>query len=135
MSLIKLSKPSLVEQRHLVNHSFERAYVVYENKPHKHWWQHLLRKPYHHLYLVKFTGIFWIRMDFLLGFTDINVLPYDWHDTINDVTKDEDVKIQYMEVWRRPRYRVRTIFAPWVLTPYQLYKYCEAHNGVDVKKT
>lgn len=90
-------------------------------------------------------------MDFLLGFTDINVLPYDWHDTINDITKDEDVKIQYMEVWRRPRYRVRTIFAPWtcveaakallgirawwVLTPYQLYKYCEAHNGVDVKKT
>jgi len=88
---------------------------------------------------------FWIKMDFLLGWTDIGVLPYHDNATIYEITAKHNVIVQYVEAWRKPRYRVRSIFAPWtcveamksllgirawwVITPYQLFKYCEAHHG------
>lgn len=84
-------------------------------------------------------------MDFLLGWTDFGVLPYHDRATIYEITEGHNVIVQYVEAWRKPRYRVRSIFAPWtcveamksllgirawwVITPYQLFKYCEAHYG------
>ena len=140
---------SLLESQHLIGLSHKRLYLVYEDKE-PHWWSYFFKSGYKHVSAVIFDGLFWIKMDFTLGYTDIDVLCYDWHDTIKDVTRDQDMITQYVEAWRKPRYRVRSIFAPWtcveamksllgirawwVITPYQLYKYCEAHHGHERRR-
>ena len=136
---------SLIESRHLVSRSLGKFYFVYEDKPEGMWWQKLLKKGYKHVFAVHFDGLFWVKMDFTIGYMDYSVLPFDYRDTIKDVLKGRDMTYQYVEAWRQPRYRVRLLFAPWtcvelmksllgirawyVMTPYQLYKYCEAHHG------
>jgi len=100
-----------------------------------------MKDGFKHVTAIKFTGLFWIKVDLALGWTDFDVLPFDRYDTIKDVLKGQDVTYQYVERWRKPRYRVRTMFAPWtcveamksiigirawwVFTPYQLYKHLE----------
>ena len=139
------SKPvSLLESQHLVGLSHAKYYFIYEDKE-CHWWNKWFKIGYKHVYAIKFNGLFWIKMEFALGYTEFDVLPYDWHDTINDVLEGQKVTIQHVKAWRKPRYRVRLIYAPWtcveamksllgirawwMVTPYQLYKYCEAHHG------
>lgn len=130
---------SLLESQHLVNCSLGKFYLVYQQKENFHWWGRLLKRGYKHVFAVHFDGLFWIKTDFLLGWTDISVLCYDYKDSIHDITEGQEVVIQYVERWRKPRYRVPFLFAPWtcveamksllgirawwVLTPYQLYKY------------
>ena len=135
-----LKNHSLLDSIHLAGLSRTRIYLLYSDKDDT-WWSKFLKKGYKHVLAVKFDGIFWIKMDYTLGWTDCDVLLYDNKDTIKDVAKG--YKTQYVEVWRRQRYR--RLFAPhscvemmksllgirawWILTPYQLYKYCEAHHG------
>ena len=89
-------------------------------------------------------------MDFTLSFTDFDVLPFDRYDTIHDVLDGVDAHIQYIETYRRPRYRIKTLFAPLtcveimksllgftaytVFSPYQLYKYIEANHGKNIRR-
>lgn len=143
MSFHKPDTHSLLESQHLIGRSLTKIYLIYENKQ-DFWWQRLLKNNYKHVHAVKFNGLFWIKMNFGSGFTDFDVLPYDWRDTITNVLEGQDVTYQYIEVWRKRRYRVRSLFAPytcveamksllgirawWMITPYQLFKYCEAHN-------
>lgn len=143
-----LHKPkihSLLESQHLVNTSKTKLYLVYEEKKEGLWWQKYLKKGYKHVFAVHFDGLFWIKMDFTIGYTDYSVLPFDYRDTIKHVLEGRDMTYQYVEAWRKPRYRVRLLFAPWtcvelmksllgirawwVITPYQLFKHCEAHHG------
>lgn len=132
---------SLIESQDLIGLSRTRVYFVYSNSDHRHWYVNFLKKGFQHVYCVKFDGFFWTRMDLSLGWTDFDVLHFDRYDTIKDVLKGQDVTYQYVERWREPRYRVRTLFAPWtcveamksligirkplVFTPYQLYKHLE----------
>jgi len=140
--MFKLKPHSLLESQHLIDRSKIGIYLVYEDKE-PHWWSIFFKKGYKHVYAVRFDGLFWIKLDFMLGFTDVDVLCYDWHDGIKDIAGDSPT--QYVETWRERRYRVRLLFAPytcvegmkallgisafWVITPYQLFKYCEAHHG------
>jgi hypothetical protein len=136
---------SLLDSTHLVNHIKVKLYLVYEHRDPCFWWAKLLHKGYKHLYCIKFDGLFWIKMDSAINCLHFDVLPYDCYDRIDDVLKGLDCTYQYVETWIKPRYRTRLVFAPWscvevakallgirvwwLVTPYQLYKYCEAHNG------
>jgi len=141
MPLHKPKSHSLLDSQDLIGLNKARYYFVYSNTDHDHWYAKHLKKGFQHVFAVRFDGYFWTRMDLSLGWTDFDVLPYDRYDTIKDVLKGLDVTIQYVERWRKPRYRVRTILAPWtcveamksligireplVMTPYQLYKHLE----------
>ena len=143
MSFHKPAERSLLESSNLVGLSKTAIYLIYENKPHGLWWQKFLRKGYRHVFAVRFDGFFWIKMEMTIGFTDFEVLPYYDHATIESILRGKEVTYQYVETWRKMRYR--SLFAPqscvegmkallgirawWVLTPYQLYKYCEANHG------
>jgi len=135
---------SLLKSQHLVGLSKKRVYLIYEDRE-SHWWSKFFKKGFKHVYCITFDGLFWIKMDYLLGYTDLDVLCYDYHDTINDVLEGQKVTIQYVEVWRKPRYRVRSLFAPascveamkailgvrasLVISPYQLYKHIGKYHG------
>ena len=136
-----LHKPhSLLDSAHLVGLSRTQIYLIYTSKS-EFWWSKLLKKDYKHVFAVKFDGLFWVKMDLTLGWTEYGVLAYDYKDTIDDVIQGK-ARYQYVEVWRKTRYR--RLFAPWtcvemmksllgikawwILTPYQLYKYCEARH-------
>ena len=143
MPFHKPKEHSLLESIDLIGTSKVQAYVVYEDKANEMWWQRFLKKGYQHSFLVIFDGYFWIKMELTIGFMDIHVLPFYNNDTIEDVMRGRDFTYQYVQAWRKTRYR--SILAPWscveaikavigvramhVLTPYQLYKYIEAHHG------
>ena len=67
---------SLLESQHLIGLSHKKVYLIYEDRE-PHWWSKLFKSGYKHVYAITFDGLFWIKMDFLLGFTDIDVLCYD----------------------------------------------------------
>lgn len=128
---------SLINSSHLIGCSYKEIYLIYEDRQ-PYWWNYFMKSGYKHVYSITFDGLFWIKMDLMLGYTDIEVLCYDSRDTINDVMKGQNVTIQHIRVWRKSRYRVRTIFAPYtcveamkaflgmrafVFTPYQLFKH------------
>lgn len=134
------SKPcSLLESQHLIGLSRTKIYLVYSSTS-EFWWGKLLKDGYKHVFAIKFDGLFWIKLDLTLGWTDYDVLAYDYKDTIEDIVNGR--KTQFVDVWRKPRYR--SLFAPWtcvemmksllgirawwVFTPYQLYKYNEAQK-------
>jgi hypothetical protein len=134
---------SLLESEHLIGMSKTSVYLIYEDRQPGLWWQKFLKKGYKHVFAVRYDGFFWIKMDLTIGYLDIEVLPIHDRATISTVLKGQNVNYQYVEAWRKPRYR--SIFAPWscveamkamlgirawwVLTPYQLYKYCEVNHG------
>ena len=114
MPVIKIDRPSLVENRHLVGHSKIVFYLVYTNGHESIKILKLFKKGFRHVYLVKFDGLFWQKLDFTLGFTDLRVLPYDSRDTIETVLEGQDVTYQRVSVWRKVRrYRVKSILAPY----------------------
>ena len=133
---------SLLASTHLVGTSRAQCYIVYEEEK-NFWWQRYLKKGYSHAFIIIFDGYFWIKMEYSIGYMDIFVLPYYNENTIHDVLRGRDCTFQYVEAWRRTRYR--TLLAPWtcieavkavlgfrawsVITPYQLYKHIEANNG------
>jgi len=142
---------SLLESGHLVGQSKARYYFVYEDDGTRYWYSDFLKPGFKHVTAVKYNGLFWLKMDLSLGWTEFDVLPFDQYDTIHDVLKDVDyTHLQYVEAWRKPRYRVRSLFAPWtcveamksllgiraclVTTPYQLYKHMEKHNGQNIRR-
>lgn len=140
---------SLLESIHLVKTSRVHAYVIYEDRDPGMWWQRYLKKGYSHSFLVIYDGYFWIKMELTTGYMDICVLPFYNNNTIEDVLRGIDCTYQFIETWRRQRYR--SIIAPWscveaikavigvralhVLTPYQLFKYIEAHHGKERPRT
>lgn len=129
---------SLLESQHLIGLSKACIYLVYIDKDDL-WWSKYLKAGYRHVFAIKFDGLFWIRMDLTIGYTDFDVLLYDYKDSIDDIVQD-NATYQHVEVWRKTRYR--SILAPWtcvemmksllgikawwILTPFQLYKYIEA---------
>lgn len=140
MPFHKPTKHSLIDSRDCIGKSLGKFYLVYEDSPIETFYGKWLKKGFQHVTAYKFTGFFWLKMDFSLGYSDFDVLCYDWHDSIKDVLSGQTY--QYVEVWREPRYRVRSIVAPWtcveamksllgirepfILTPWQLYKHVEA---------
>ena len=139
----KPKESSLLESKHLVGLHKTALYLIYENKPDGLWWQRFLKTGYKHVFAVRFDGFFWIKTELTIGFMDSEVLPYYDHATIDVVLKGRVCSYQYVQAWRKMRYR--SLFAPlscvegmkamlgirawYVLTPYQLYKYCEANHG------
>jgi len=133
---------SLLESQHLIGLNRTELYLVYEDRNPGFWWQRFLKKGYKHVYAVHYDGFFWIKTDLTIGYLDIEVLPVHDRATIKTVLKGKS-KHQYVKAWRKTRYR--SIFAPWscveamkallgirawwILTPYQLFKYCEANHG------
>lgn len=144
MPFIQPKTKSLLESTNLIGHTKQQIYLIYEDRE-SHWWSHFFKKGYKHVFALRFDGFFWIKMDFLMGWTDFGVVPYHDCATIKDITNGRNVIVQYVEAWRKPRYRVRLLFAPWtcveamksllgirawwVITPYQLFKYCEAQDA------
>ena len=140
---------SLLESIDLVGTSKLQAYVVYEDRDEQMWWQKPLKKGFKHSFLVIYDGYFWIKMELTIGFMDICVLPFYNNNTIEDILRGTKCTYQLVQVWRRQRYR--NILAPWscieaikaalgiralhVLTPYQLFKYIEAHHGKENTRT
>lgn len=133
---------NLINSREYIGQSHTGIYLVYEQSRFQRFYVKWLKKGFQHVTAYKFTGYFWLRLDISLGYSDFDVLCYDYRDSIKDVLSGQDVTWQYVEVWRQPRYRVRSIVAPWtcveamksvlgiraplVLTPWQLYKHVEA---------
>ena len=144
MPFINVTTHSLIDSQHLIGQYKAKYYLVYSNSDHQHWYTKFLQSGYYHVSIIKFTGLFWIKLDFGLGWTDFNVLPYDQYDTIKDVI-DEGESYQYVERWLKPRLRVRSIVtlwtcveaakavlgirAWWILTPFQLYNYLRSNHG------
>ncbi len=137
-----LKNHSLLDSIHLVGLSKVSLYLIYEDKK-DFWWQKFLKKGYQHVYAVSFDGFFHVKTDYTLGYLDCSVLPYYNITTITNILDRESMNYQYVEVWRKTRYR--RLFAPqscvemmkallgikawWVFTPWQLKKYCEAQYG------
>ena len=138
MPVIALKHHSLVENSHLAGKSRVYGYLVFSNGG-DHWWSKYLKKGYKHVYFIKYTGIFWIKLDYTLDFMDYGLLPYDQYDTIETVLKGQDVSYLRVDTYRQVR-RYRSVFISphtcveamkavlgissfWVLTPYQLFKY------------
>lgn len=134
---------SLLASKDLIGLSKTSLYLIYEDKIPCMWWQKFLKKGYKHVFAIRFDGFFWIKTDLTIGFMDSEVLPVYDRATIKTVLKGHNATYQYVETWRKTRYR--SLFAPWscveamkallgirawwVLTPYQLYKYIEARHG------
>ena len=145
MPFITPKNYSLLESEHLIGATKCKYYLIYEDKENTYWWSKFLKTGYKHVFALYFDGLFWSRLDFTIGWVQFDVLTYKTHATIKDIIKGQNVTAQYVETWRIPRYRVRMFLAPWtctemmksllgirawwVITPYQLFKYCEAHNG------
>ena len=133
---------SLLDRKHLIGYSTETFYLVYTDDADSPWFLRYLKKGYKHVYLVKFDGLFWIKLEYTLGFQDIRVLPYDMYDSIETIIGDE--KYQKVTVRRKIK-RYRTFIAPpscveamksvmglreyFLLTPWQLFNYVEQRNG------
>jgi len=151
MPLHKPTNHSLLESQHLINKPKAKYYFIYEDNGERYWYTWMFKKGFQHVTAIKFTGLFWIKLDLSLGWTDFDVLPYDRYDTIHNVLEHVDYShIQYVEAHLTPRYRVRALFALWtcveamksligiraplVVTPYQLYKHIEANHGKNIRR-
>jgi len=151
MPFHKPTTHSLLESQHLIGLTKAKYYFIYEDDGTRYWFTRFLKKGFKHVTAIKFNGLFWIKMDLSLGWTDFDVLPYDRYDTIHNVTEHMDfTHIQYVEAYMKPRYRVRSLFAPWtcveamksligiracfVTTPYQLFKYIGANHGKSIRR-
>ena len=114
-------------------------YIVFTESDLKHWIMKWLHPGIQHVYAIKKSigGHFWIVINPLNSYTDVNLYSVDEYPHARCIVGDEAVLLpvkSFVDL-QKPRYTlcvfncvevVKSLLGirkPWVFTPFQLYKY------------
>lgn len=133
---------SLIE---LEGKSFAEYYLVFRKTD--RWWQILLKRDFGHVYALRWLGGCWLKIEPLLGHTEIEFYIAETED-VYSIAGSDCSAILHVKNWRSTD-RYGLIFGPiscveymksllgirgLIFTPWQLYKHLRGCNGRNIKQ-
>lgn len=121
-------------------------YIVFRTSSLDHWVYKLMDPFFQHVYAVKKSegGCFWIRVDYYISHTTVDIVPIEKYPTIRDYVGDDAVIIPVSATiskrdrggfnWFNCVEVVKSLLGIkdfWIWTPYQLYKHLTGKTHVD----
>ena len=123
-------------------------FLVFSDASQGYWWSRLLKRGFQHVSVLMLSGRTWVLVRPMYAYTDL--VACEWREgdapymlvdgdpvilAVQPVRADRLrglVGLQTCVTWAKALMGIR---APWVITPWQLYKHASKHYPVDIPST
>lgn len=129
--MIKVTPHSLLDVK---DKAFTDWYLIFESSD--KWWSFIFKKGFGHVYAVRWTGDYWLKLESYSSYLDITLQPC-FSNNIQSIVESDCSAILHVRNWRETKgycivfgamscvEQVKMLLgiSGLIFTPWQLYKY------------